>query len=378
MNTRVYLDNSATTKVDDDIINQITDYMRFNFANPSSVYKEGRLAKSILDKSRLKLSNLINSNEDEIYFTSGGTEADNWAIKSIALKDESKKHIITTKIEHSAVLNTCEYLSSSGYEITYLDVDENGFVSKIDLEKNLRKDTALVSIMTANNEIGTIQDIKTLCEISHRYNAYFHTDAVQSLGKMDIDVKSLDVDMMSFSAHKIHALKGTGALYVKKSLNLENLIHGGSQENSKRAGTENVVGIMSFGLACEKLINNEEEKSAIKKLRDYFIKQVEKRISNVRLAGDREKRLINNVNLCFKDIDSKLLIVMLDKADISASVGSACMSGSIQSSYVIKAINMDKDYINGNIRFSLSKYNTKQEIDYTVETLEKIIKRLRN
>lgn len=378
MDSRIYLDNSATTRVDDDILAEITSFIQDNYGNPSSIYKEARTVKNKIDISRKSIANLIGAKEDEIYFTSGGTESNNWAIKGIVSKNKSKgRHIITSKIEHHAVLNVCEYLEDDGYEITYLDVDEYGFVKKEELEKHIRKDTVLVSIMLANNEIGTIQPIKELCEIAHKYGAYFHTDCVQALGKMKIDVKDLDIDLMSISAHKIHALKGVGALYIKSKVSIDSIIHGGSQESGKRSGTENVLGIISLGLACDKLINNEIDNQKIKTLRDYFIDNVLDKIDGVVLAGDRENRLINNINFCFENIDNKLLIVLLDKANIAASTGSACMSGSLEISHVLKAINMDENYINGSLRFSLSKYTTKEEIDYTIQKLQEILKKLR-
>ena len=293
MDDRIYLDNSATTRVDDDILAEIANFIQDNYANPSSIYKEARTVKNKIDIARKSVANLIGAREDEIYFTSGGTESNNWAIKGIVSKNQSKGgHIITSKIEHHAILNVCEYLKDNGYEITYLDVDEYGFVKKEELEKHIRNDTVLVSIMLANNEIGTIQPIKELCSIAHKYGAYFHTDCVQALGKMNVDVKDLDIDLMSISAHKIHALKGVGALYIKSKVSIDSIIHGGSQESGKRAGTENVLGIMSLGLACDKLIDNDYENQKIKELRDYFIDNVIEKIDRVVLAGDRESRLI--------------------------------------------------------------------------------------
>ena len=376
INKRIYLDNAATTKVDDDILNEITKYFNIEYANPSSIYKESRTVQNAIDKARSSVAKLINANSDEIYFTSGGTESDNWAIQCV--KNKNKKHIITSKIEHHAILNTCKYMQESGHNVTYLDVDKNGFINPQTLEENITKNTSIVSIMTANNEIGTIQPIKQLCEIAHKNGAYFHTDAVQAIGKLDIDVKDSDLDMMSISGHKIHGLKGIGALYIKKSTQLKNLIYGGSQESSKRAGTENVAAIVSLGLACEKLKANKDEQNYIRNLRDYFVNQVLSKIDDCILTGDKDKRLINNASFCFANIDSKILIILLDKAFICASVGSACTSGSIENSHVIKAIGVDDKYINGNIRFTFSKYNTKEEIDYTVSKLAEIVKKLRN
>lgn len=376
-NKRIYLDNAATTKVDDDILNEITKYFNVEYANPSSIYKESRTIQNAIYNARSSIAKLINASDDEIYFTSGGTESDNWAIQCV--QNENKKHIITSKIEHHAILNTCKYMKESGLNITYLDVDKSGFINPQTLEENITKDnTSIVSIMTANNEIGTIQPIKQLCKIAHQNGAYFHTDAVQALGKLNIDVKDTNVDMMSISGHKIHALKGIGALYIKKSTHLKNLIYGGSQENYKRAGTENVPAIVSLGLACEKLISNNKEQNYIRNLRDYFIDEVLFKIDDCILTGNSDSRLINNASFCFADIDSKILIILLDKAGICASVGSACTSGSVENSHVLQAIGVDDKYINGNIRFTLSKYNTKEEIDYVVSNLAETVKKLRN
>lgn len=376
-NKRIYLDNAATTKVDDDILNEITKYFNVEYANPSSIYKESRTVQNAIYKARSSIAKLINASDDEIYFTSGGTESDNWAIQCV--QNENKKHIITSKIEHHAILNTCKYMKESGLNVTYLDVDKSGFINPQTLEENIKKDnTSIVSIMTANNEIGTIQPIKQLCKIAHQNGAYFHTDAVQAVGKLNIDVKDTNVDMMSISGHKIHALKGIGALYIKKSTHLKNLVYGGSQENYKRAGTENVPAIVSLGLACEKLISNNKEQNYIRNLRDYFIYEVLFKIDDCILTGNSDSRLINNASFCFADIDSKILIILLDKAGICASVGSACTSGSVENSHVLQAIGVDDKYINGNIRFTLSKYNTKEEIDYVVSNLAETVKKLRN
>ena len=373
---RIYLDNAATTQVDIDILEQTIKYFSVDYGNASGIYKESRVAKNAIDLSRDAVANLINSSPDEIYFTSGGSESDNWALRGLLDKSD-KKHIITTKIEHQAILNTCKYLENKGYNITYLDVDNSGFVDMDMLENSIKSDTVVISIMSANNEVGTIQDIKTACEIAHRNGVYFHTDAVQSIGKLDIDVQDLGVDMLSISSHKIHGFKGVGALYVKKGVNISPLIYGGEQESGKRAGTQNVPGIVSFGLACEKVNKNYEQRQYIKDLRDYFISQVQNNITGVILTGDKNQRLINNVHFCFKDIDSSLLVTLLDMEGISCSIGSACMSGSIEKSHVLDAMKIDDNYINGNVRFSLSKNNTMEEIDEVVQKLVRIIQNLR-
>lgn len=376
MKKRIYLDNAATTAVDIDILESAIKYFSIDYGNPSGIYKESRVAKNAIDIARDAVAKLINSSPDEIYFSGGGSESDNWALRALLEKSE-KKHIITSKIEHQAILNTCKYLEFKGYNITYLDVDNKGFVYFDMLEKVINEDTLLVSIMSANNEVGTIQDIKRACDIAHKNGAYFHTDAVQSIGKMDIDVQDIGVDMLSISAHKIHAFKGVGALYVKKGVNISPLIYGGEQESGKRAGTQNVPGIVSLGLACEKVNKNYEQRQYIRKLRDYFITQVQNNISDVIVTGDMEQRLINNVHFCFKDIDSNLLITLLDMEGTSCSIGSACMSGSIEKSHVLSAMKIDDNYISGNVRFSLSKNNTIEEIDKVVQQLIKIVKKLR-
>ena len=376
MKKRIYLDNAATTAVDIDILESAIKYFTIDYGNPSGIYKESRVAKNAIDTARDAVARLINSSPDEIYFSGGGSESDNWALRALLEKSE-KKHIITSKIEHQAILNTCKYLEFKGYNITYLDVDNKGFVDLDMLEKVINEDTLLVSIMSANNEVGTIQDIKRACDIAHKNGAYFHTDAVQSIGKMDIDVQDIGVDMLSISAHKIHAFKGVGALYVSKNINISPLIYGGEQESGKRAGTQNVPGIVSLGLACEKVNKNYEQRQYIRKLRDYFITQVQNNISDVIVTGDMEQRLINNVHFCFKDIDSNLLITLLDMEGTSCSIGSACMSGSIEKSHVLSAMKIDDNYISGNVRFSLSKNNTTEEIDKVVQQLRKIVKKLR-
>ena len=373
---RIYLDNAATTQVDIDILEQTIKYFSVDYGNASGIYKESRVAKNAIDLSRDAVANLINSSPDEIYFTSGGSESDNWALRGLLDKSD-KKHIITTKIEHQAILNTCKYLESKGYNVTYLDVDNSGFVDMDMLENSIRSDTVVISIMSANNEVGTIQDIKTACEIAHKNGVYFHTDAVQSIGKLDIDVQDLGVDMLSISSHKIHGFKGVGALYVKKGVNISPLIYGGEQESGKRAGTQNVPGIVSLGLVCEKVNKNYEQRQYIKDLRDYFISQVQNNITGVILTGDKNQRLINNVHFCFKDVDSSLLVTLLDMEGISCSIGSACMSGSIEKSHVLYAMKIDDNYINGNVRFSLSKNNTMEEIDEVVQKLVRIIQNLR-
>ncbi|SKC54526.1 cysteine desulfurase [[Eubacterium] yurii] len=376
MKKRIYLDNAATTAVDIDILERAIKYFSIDYGNPSGIYKESRVAKNAIDIARDAVARLINSSPDEIYFSGGGSESDNWALRALLEKSE-KKHIITSKIEHQAILNTCKYLEFKGYNITYLDVDNKGFVDLDMLEKVINEDTLLVSIMSANNEVGTIQDIKRACDISHKNGAYFHTDAVQSIGKMDIDVQDIGVDMLSISAHKIHAFKSVGALYVSKNINISPLIYGGEQESGKRAGTQNVPGIVSLGLACEKVNKNYEQRQYIRKLRDYFITQVQNNISDVIVTGDMEQRLINNVHFCFKNIDSNLLITLLDMEGTSCSIGSACMSGSIEKSHVLSAMKIDDNYISGNVRFSLSKNNTTEEIDKVVQQLIKIVKKLR-
>lgn len=375
MKNKIYLDNASTTKIDDDILDKVIDYIRQSYGNPSSLYKDGKEAKKIIENARMQVAKAIGAKENEIYFTSGGTEADNWILKQVL--NSEKKALVTSKLEHHAILNTAEFLSKNGVSVKYLDVDKNGKVLSDKLEKMNSGEVSLVSIMYSNNEIGTIQDIKKLAELAHEKGAIFHTDAVQALGKINIDVKRDGIDALSLSGHKIHAFKGIGALYVSDKIKITPQIFGGEQERGKRASTENVGGIMSLGLACEKINDEIENIDKIINLRDYFIKNVLENIDGVILTGDRVDRIANIASFCFKDVDSSLALILLDKEGISVSAGSACMSGSIEPSHVLQAIGVGNEYIKGSLRFSFSKYTTKEELDITLETLKKIIQKVR-
>jgi cysteine desulfurase len=376
---KVYFDNAATTRVKDEVIEEMQKYYSELYGNPSSIYNFGQLAKKAVEKSRVKVARLLNSNPDEIYFTGGGSEADNWAIKGILSANEKKgNHIITTKIEHHAILHTCEYLEKKGAEVTYLDVDENGLVDIKQLEESIKDNTVLISIMFANNEIGTVQPIKEIGEIAKKHDIYFHTDAVQAVGNEVIDVKDMNIDLLSLSAHKIHGPKGVGALYIKKGTRIHNLIHGGAQEKNKRAGTENVPGIAGLGKAADIAYNNfDQKREKLIKLRDRLIEKIDKEIPECQLNGHREKRLPGNVNFSFKYIEGESLLLYLDMEGISASSGSACTSGSLDPSHVLMSIGLPHEIAHGSLRLSLSDYNTEEDVDYTVEKLINVVKRLR-
>lgn len=380
MDKKVYLDNAATTMVRPEVVATMNNYYTDLYGNPSSIYEFGQKAKRALKDARTTVSELINADADEIYFTGCGSESDNWAIKGVADKYKSKgNHIITSKIEHHAVLHTCEYLEKHGFEVTYLDVDEFGIINIEDLKKAIRKETILISIMFANNEIGTVEPIKEIGSIAKENNILFHTDAVQAFGHMPIDVEEMNIDMLSASAHKIHGPKGVGMLYIKKGIRLENLIHGGAQERKMRAGTENVPGICGFAKAVEIAGKNMED--SLKKtiaLRDRFIKVIPEKIENAKLNGHPEKRLPGNVNFSFEFIEGESLLLYLDMDGIAGSSGSACTSGALDPSHVLMAIGLPHEIAHGSLRLSLSDFNTEEEVDYTVEKLVNVVDRLRN
>jgi len=337
------------------------------------------LSKKAVESSREKVARLINSKPGEIYFTGGGSEADNWAVKGILSANEKKgNHIITTKIEHHAILHTCEYLEKKGVEVTYLDVDEDGLIDLEQLENSIKDNTLLITVMFANNEIGTIQPIKEIGDIAKKHDVYFHTDAVQAVGNEKIDVEEMNIDLLSLSAHKIHGPKGVGALYIKKGTKIHNLIHGGAQEKKLRAGTENVPGIIGLGKAADIAYNNfDQKKEKLTRLRDRLIEKIEKEIPEARLNGHREKRLPGNVNFAFKYIEGESLLLYLDMEGISASSGSACTSGALDPSHVLMSIGLPHEIAHGSLRLSLSDYNTVEDVDYTVEKLITVVKRLR-
>ncbi|MDP9751954.1 cysteine desulfurase NifS [Thermoanaerobacter pentosaceus] len=377
---RIYLDNAATTAVDKRVLEAMLPYYSDIFGNPSSPYSYGQEAKKAIEEAREKVAKALGADSDEIYFTSGGSESDNWALKGVAyaLKDKGN-HIITTEIEHHAVLNTCRYLEKEGFKVTYLPVDEYGVVKPEDLKKAITDKTILVSVMFANNEIGTIEPIEELVKIAHEKNVYFHTDAVQAVGNIPIDVKKLDVDLLSLSAHKIYGPKGVGALYIKKGVKIHSFIQGGTQEKNRRAGTENVPGIVGLGEAIELITKNlDSHINKLTFLRDKLINGILEKIPYVRLNGHPTKRLPGNVNVSFEFIDGESLILNLDMAGICASSGSACTSGSLEPSHVLLAIGLSKELARGSLRLTIGKDNTEEDIDKVLEALPQIVKRLRS
>lgn len=376
----VYFDNSATTKLDENVLKEMIPYFSEKYGNASSIYKLGRESRKAVEDSREKVAKILNCNSEEIYFTAGGSESDNTAIRGVAYAYKNKgNHIITSKIEHPAVLETCKQLEKEGFDITYLDVDKDGFIKLDQLKSSIKSTTILISIMFANNEIGTIQPIKEIGKIAKEHKIIFHTDAVQAIGSLKIDVKDMNIDLLSMSAHKFYGPKGIGALYVKKGINFQKFINGGHQERNKRAGTENVPAIVGLGKAIEIAYENlDEHVEKIKKLRDYYISEVEKRIPYVKVNGSLEKRLPGNSNISFKFIEGEGILLNLDLKGICASSGSACTSGSLEPSHVLLAIGLPHEIAHGSIRISIGKYNTKEEVDYLLDNIEEIVGRLRN
>lgn len=374
-----YFDNAATTKIKDEVLEEMLPYLKEEYGNASSLYSIGRKAKRAIEKARKQVAELINCKPEEIYFTSCGSESDNTVVKGIAKAYRKKgKHIITSKIEHPAILHTCQSLEKQGYRVTYLSVDENGKINLDELRRVISMDTILISIMTANNEIGTIQPIEEISKIAKMYNIIFHTDAVQACGNIPIDVQKMGIDSLSLSGHKINAPKGIGALYVKKGIEFEKFIDGGHQENDKRAGTENVAEIVALGKACEIAKNNlENHMKYLKELRDYFITQVEENIPDVKLNGDREKRLPGNTNFSFKGIKGETLLLKLDEIGICASTGSACSSGIEASSHVLTAIGLSNELANSSLRVTFGEENTKEDVNYLIKNLIEIVENLR-
>ncbi|MBE7014631.1 MAG: cysteine desulfurase NifS [Ruminococcaceae bacterium] len=379
MDKFIYVDNAATTRLKKEVIDEMMPYLEREYGNPSSIYKFASNSKRAIENARQKIANAFNADPKEIIFTSGASEADNWAIKGIAdsMKDKGN-HIITTKIEHHAVLHTTEFLEKNGFRVTYLDVDENGLIDLNQLKNAICDKTILISIIFANNEIGTIQPIKEIGEIAKEHNILFHTDAVQAVGNVKIDVKELNIDLMSVTAHKIYGPKGVGALYVKKGVKLFPYIHGGGQEKGRRAGTENVAGIVGFGKAMELAVSNIDKKAEkISKLRDLYIDTVLKEIPYVRLNGHRTQRLCNNANISFRFIEGEALLLSLDLVGICASSGSACTSGSLDPSHVLLAIGLPHEIAHGSLRITFGDFNTEEEVYYIIEKLKEIVARLR-
>ena len=375
----IYFDHSATTAVKKEVLNEMIPYFSIQYGNPSSLYLVGRNAKRAIEQARERVANAINCKPYEIYFTSCGSESDNMAIKGFAYANREKgNHIITSKIEHPAVLNTCKNLENKGFKVTYLNVDENGFIDLNELNSVITNQTILISIMMANNEIGTIQNVKEIGRIAHSKNIVFHTDAVQAIGNIKIDVKNMNIDMLSMSAHKFYGPKGVGALYVKEGINFERVQDGGHQERNKRAGTENVAGIVGLGKAIEIATQNlEQYNDKLLKLRKYCIDELSKNIKDIKINGDLERRLPGNINISFKGCDSSDILIELDKVGICASGGSACSSGSSVPSHVLMAIKLEREWLEGTIRITLGDENTKEDVDYLVRNLIEIVQKLR-
>lgn len=378
----VYMDNNATTALKKEALEAMLPYYKDIYGNASSkFYKVGRDAEQALYKMRESIAKNIGAkNVNEIYFTASGCEADNWAVKGIASANRGKgNHIITTKIEHHAILNACEYLEKHGFNVTYLDVDEYGLVSPEAVEATITEETVLISVMTANNEIGTIEPIKEIAQIAREHKIIFHTDAVQAIGHMPINVQDMGVDMLSLSAHKFHGPKGVGVLYIRNGVRIDNLIHGGGQERGKRAATENLAGIAGLDKALEIAVTDLEKNTVhMKKMRDRLIEGIRKNIPYCRLNGpEDERRLCNNVNFSFKYVEGESILMMLDMKNIAASSGSACASGSLDPSHVLLAIGLPHEIAHGSLRLSVGEDTTEEEVDYVIEALPPIIKRLR-
>lgn len=373
----VYLDNSATTKIKTEVLNEMMPYLITEYGNASSLYSVGRKSKKAIEKARRQVAELINCDEHEVYFTGSGSESDNTALKGFAYANKEKgNHIITSKIEHHAILESCETLERQGFEVSYIGVDENGVINLEELQKAIKTTTILISIMSANNEIGTIQPIEKIAQIAHEKNIIFHTDAVQAIGNMPIDVQKMNIDMLSLSGHKINAPKGIGALYIKKEVQVEKYINGGHQERNQRAGTENVAGIVGLGKACE--IANKNMTTHIRylsKLRDYYLTKLQKEMAGkFRINGEMENRLPGNANVSFKGIDASELIFKLDEKGICVSSGSACSSGNVEPSHVLTAINVPEEYLNSAIRTTFGDSNTFEQVDYLIKCLKELIK----
>lgn len=379
MDKYIYMDNAATTPVKKEVLDEMLPYFTEKYGNPSSVYSLGGKSKRAVEESREKIAKAIGANSREIFFTGSGSEADNWAIKGIAYANKHKgNHIITSKIEHHAVLHTCEYLEKNGFEVTYLDVDEYGLVNLEDLKNAIKDNTILVSIMFANNEIGTIQPIEEIGKITKEKGVYFHTDAVQAIGHVNIDVNTMNIDLLSMAAHKFYGPKGIGVLYIRQGLKIDSLITGGAQERKRRAGTENVPNIVGMGKAIEIAYENmEEDNKRLIALRESLIEKIYANIDHVKLNGPRDKRLPGNVNFCFRFIEGESLLLSLDMVGIAASSGSACTSGSLDPSHVMLSIGLTHEVAHGSLRLSLGDFNTEEEIDYVVKNLVTIVDRLR-
>ena len=376
---KIYLDYSATTPTKKEVLDAMIPYFTDNFGNPSSIHSFGREAKVVIDESRKKIASLIGAREDEFFFTAGGTESDNWAVKGVARANRSKgNHIITTKIEHHAVLHTCQTLEKEGFEVTYLDVDEYGLISLYDLKNAIKDTTILISVMFANNEIGTIEPIKEVGEIAKEKGIYFHTDAVQAFGNVKIDVNDMNIDLMSVSGHKIYGPKGIGGMYIRKGVKLINFVDGGAQERKKRAGTENLPAIVGFAKAAEIAHDTlEKHVKRLSDLRDKLAKGILETIPECKYNGHPVKRLPGNVNVAFKYIEGESLLLSLDMVGIAGSSGSACTSGSLDPSHVLMSIGLTHEIAHGSLRLTVGDFTEEEDIEYTIKNLKTIVDRLR-
>ena len=371
----IYLDNSATTPIKSEVLQEMMPYLTTEYGNASSLYSVGRSAKRAIEKARNRVAELLNCNHNEIYFTGGGSESDNIALKGFVYANKEKgNHIITSKIEHPAILETCKTLERQGFEVSYINVNEDGIIDVEELRKSIKTNTILISVMTANNEVGTVQPIEEIAKIAHDNNIVFHTDAVQAIGNVQIDVEKMRIDMLSLSSHKINGPKGVGALYIKNGIEVEKFINGGHQEKDRRAGTENVAGIVGIGKAAEIARKNMETHIRnLSKIRDYYIKKVQKEIPNIRINGSMENRLPGNANISFKGINASELIFKLDERGICVSSGSACSSENTNPSHVLTAMNVPEVYLNSAIRTTFGDNNTFEQVDYVVKILKQII-----
>lgn len=379
MEKKIYLDNAATTKTRPEVVEAMLPFFTELYGNPSSVYEFATQNKKVVDEARGTIAKALGGEASEIYFTAGGTESDNWALKAVAdAYAEKGNHIITSKIEHHAILHTCEYLQKHGVEVTYIDVDENGILKLDQLEKAIRPTTILISVMFANNEIGTIQPIKEIGEIAKKHNVLFHTDAVQAFGQLPINVNELNIDMLSSSAHKLNGPKGIGFLYIRKGVKIRSFVHGGAQERQRRAGTENVPGIVGYGKAVQIAMDTMKERTEKEiNLRNLLFKRVLDEIPFVRVNGDKVRRLPNNANFSFQFIEGESLLIMLDMKNICASSGSACTSGSLDPSHVLLAIGLPHEIAHGSLRLTVNDEITEDEINYTVDQIKEIVDKLR-
>ena len=376
----IYLDNAATTPMDSEVLESMLPFMREQYGNPSAIYSMGSSAKKTVNQAKRRIAAILNAKQEEIFFTAGGTEADNWALKMVMETYRYKgRHLITTAIEHHAILHTCRYLETQGVEVTYLGVDENGVIDLEELKQAIRPDTVLISVMFANNEVGTVEPIREIGEIARERGILFHTDAVQAFGQVPIDTEEMHIDLLSASGHKINGPKGVGFLYIRSGLELHSMLHGGAQESGRRAGTENVPGIAGMAVAAQKAADNMKTKGAAEmKLRDYLIDKIEREIPYCRLNGHRTKRLPGNVNFSFRFIQGESLVLMLDRKGICTSSGSACTSGELNPSHVLLALGRNEEEAEGALRITLSEKNSMEEMEFVVECLKEAVQKLRS